>query len=75
MREENDDIVTYVCDVCERRAMGRVYEVRPRQQQSKQPAEWFSLNIRHDHGQPRERLKAHVCSLDCATEQLRQWAA
>ena len=67
--------VTYECDVCGKTADARIVDTDGGQQ-SALPVGWFALEARHAATpQARtERLKAEVCSVDCGSKQLEEWA-
>jgi hypothetical protein len=67
--------VTYECDVCGKTADARIVDTDAGQQAA-QPAGWFALEARHARGEQdrAQRLKADVCSVECGTKQLEEWA-
>jgi hypothetical protein len=67
--------VTYECDVCGKTADARVVDTDGGQQHA-QPVGWFSIEARHVRREQdrSQRLKADVCSVECGTKQLEEWA-
>lgn len=71
------DGVVYVCDLCGNQE--RALVVRPRSTDFKiaiQPRGWFWFDVKHNAGQGKSpRLRADLCSVKCAHEQIDEWAA
>ena len=67
--------VQYECDVCGKVVDARIVDTDGGQQ-SVIPTGWFALEARHasSSGARMERLKSEVCSVECGSKQLQEWA-
>jgi len=66
--------VTFTCDVCGKIEGARVVDTGGGAEQQIQPLGWFNLEGRYSGAGKSPRLKADLCSVDCAQEQVKRWA-
>lgn len=66
--------VTFTCDVCGKTEDAVVVDTGSGGPQAVHPLGWFNLEGRYARQGKSPRLKADLCSVECAQTQIERWA-